>query len=66
MLFTLTTYSSLDPFRYHDSEAARAIVGTERHKIELYRKYNTYYDYGVYIEKNKGIAVKINARKQSL
>ena len=35
--------------RHEDSEEARAIVETERHEIELYKKYKVHYSYGVYI-----------------
>ena len=35
--------------RHGNSEGAQAVVEAEKQEIELYRKYKTYYSYGVYI-----------------
>ena len=37
--------------RHGNSDEARAIVGAERHEIELYEKYKAFVSYGVYIAK---------------
>lgn len=41
--------------RHGNSEKARAIVDAEHHEIELYKRYNAYYGYGVYIAKKTAI-----------
>lgn len=33
----------------HDSEDARSIVAAERHEIELFRQYHSYFSYGFYV-----------------
>lgn len=40
--------------RHGDSEAARAVAEAERHEIELYERYRSYYSYGVYVARKVG------------
>lgn len=39
--------------RQGNSEEVQAVVETKKQEIELYRKYKTYYSYGVYIARKR-------------